>query len=58
MSTWTVCETPTGAHRLRAHRLVGYGGGLHRKAAPLTLERRVAGLPVEPAWSHRQPSLV
>src|SRR4051794_15419864 len=38
--------------------LTGYGGGLHRKAALLELEARVAGGEApEPAWSFRQLSL-
>ena len=39
--------------------LTGYGGGLHRKAALLDLEQRVAeGKAPEPAWAFRQLALL
>jgi methylated-DNA-[protein]-cysteine S-methyltransferase len=39
--------------------LTGYGGGLDRKEALLTLERQVsAGLAPEPAWAFRQAALL
>ena len=38
--------------------LTGYGGGLERKAALLSLERRVAtGRSPEPAWAFRQEAM-
>jgi methylated-DNA-[protein]-cysteine S-methyltransferase len=39
--------------------LTGYGGGIERKRALLDLERRAAaGLPHQPPWEFRQPTLI